>query len=153
LDIVGVNYYWTNQWELGRAGLPLDDWDARRLPLREIVRGVCERYAGAEVLITETGHVGEMRASWLRELAQECEAMLERGLPLSGACLYPVLGMPEWHDPRVWTRMGLWDLERDAFGALRRVPCEPVHEALREAQSRLEPLHARRNMKALVAYA
>jgi beta-glucosidase/6-phospho-beta-glucosidase/beta-galactosidase len=153
LDIVGVNYYWTNQWELGRACQPLNDWDDRRLALREMVRGVCARYAGAEILITETGHVGEMRAPWLRELATECEAMLEEGLPLRGACLYPVLGMPEWHDQRVWARMGLWDLEHDSFGALRRVPYEPMHDALREAQSRLEPVHARKNMRALAAYA
>ncbi len=153
LDIVGVNYYWTNQWELGRAGLPLDDWDERRLPLREIVRGVCERYAGADVLITETGHVGEMRAAWLRELAEECEAMLAEGLPLRGACLYPVLGMPEWHDRRVWARMGLWDLHADDGGSLKRVRYEPMHDALRDAQSRLEPLHASKNMNALAAYA
>jgi beta-glucosidase/6-phospho-beta-glucosidase/beta-galactosidase len=144
LDIVGVNYYWTNQWEMGRAGIPLDDWDERRAPLRELVRGVSERYEGAEILITETGHVGEMRAPWLRELAGECEAMLTGGVPLRGVCLYPVLGMPEWHARHVWTRMGLWDLERDGE-RLRRVPHEPTHAALREAQRRLEPLHALKN--------
>jgi hypothetical protein len=154
LDIIGINYYWTNQWELGRPGAPLDDWDERRLPLREIVRGVCERYDGAEVLITETGHVGEMRAPWMRELADECEAMLGEHLPLRGVCLYPVLGMPEWHARHVWTQMGLWDLQRDEGGSLRRVPYEPLHEALRDARARLEPLHASRNTNAeLVASA
>jgi hypothetical protein len=153
LDIVGINYYWTNQWELGRAGIPLDDWDERRAPLRELVGGVSERYADAEILITETGHVGEMRAPWLRELADECEAMLTEGLPLRGVCLYPVLGMPEWHARHVWSRMGLWDLEHDGEG-LRRVPHEPTHEALRDAQRRLEPLHTRRNSnRTLVASA
>jgi hypothetical protein len=153
LDVVGINYYWTNQWELGRAGVPLDDWDERRAPLRELVGGVGARYAGAEILITETGHVGEMRAPWLRELAGECEAMLLDGVPLRGVCLYPVLGMPEWHARHVWARMGLWDLERDG-GGLRRVPHEPTHEALREAQRRLEPLHALKNSnRTLVASA
>ena len=149
LDIVGINYYWTNQWEWGRAGVPLDDWDERRAPLRELVRGVWERY-GAEVLITETGHVGEMRAPWLRELAGECEALLTEGVPLRGVCLYPVLGMPEWHARHIWTRMGLWDLEHDG-DRLRRVPYAPMHEALREAQLRLETL--RPTVKARTAYA
>lgn len=153
LDIIGVNYYWTNQWEIGRAGLPLGDGDERRLPLREIVRGVCERYEGAQVLVTETGHVGEMRVPWLRELAAECEAMLTEGLPLRGVCLYPVLGMPEWHDRRAWARMGLWDLHAGDGGGLRRVPYETMHEALRDAQSRLEPLHASKNTHALAAVA
>ncbi|MFL6229278.1 MAG: family 1 glycosylhydrolase [Pyrinomonadaceae bacterium] len=153
LDIVGINYYWTNQWELGGTCVPLDDGDVRRAPLRRLVRGVSERYGGAEVLITETGHVGEMRAPWLRELADECEAMLREGVALRGACLYPVLGMPEWHARHVWARMGLWDLEHDG-GGLRRVPHEPSHAALREAQSRLEPLHAVKNShRALVASA
>jgi beta-glucosidase/6-phospho-beta-glucosidase/beta-galactosidase len=151
LDIVGVNYYWTNQWELGRAGVPLDDWDERRAPLRQLVGEVCERYDGAEVLITETGHVGEMRAAWLRELADECEAMLARGVPLRGVCLYPILGMPEWHAREVWTRMGLWDLQREGDGELKRVAYEPMHDALRDAQRRLEPLHAIKNAHAVLA--
>ncbi|MFN2596756.1 MAG: glycoside hydrolase [Pyrinomonadaceae bacterium] len=145
LDIVGVNYYWTNQWELEGACAPLDEWDERRARLRELVRGVWERYGGAEVLITETSHAGEMRAPWLREVADECEAMLAGGLPLRGVCLYPVLGMPEWHARDVWARMGLWDLQRAADGRLARVPHEPTLAALREARRRLEPLRAMKN--------
>lgn len=151
LDIVGVNYYWTNQWELGGACLPLEGGDPRRAPLRQLVAGVYERY-GAEILITETGHVGEMRAPWLRELAGECESMLAMGLPVRGVCLYPVLGMPEWHARHVWARMGLWDLRRDGEG-LRRVPYEPLHDALRDARARLEPLHARFNGRRALAAA
>jgi hypothetical protein len=44
--------------------------------------------------------------------------------------------MPEWHEPAVWTRMGLWDLVRRE-GKLCREPHAPMFEALREAQ-RLE---------------
>jgi beta-glucosidase/6-phospho-beta-glucosidase/beta-galactosidase len=132
LDIVGINYYWTNQWELGRAGVPLEERDVRRVPLRELVRGVWERY-GTDILITETGHVGEMRAPWLNELTGECGAMLREGIPLSGVCLYPILGMPEWHARNEWTRMGLWDLEPDS-GDLRRVPYIPLMNVLRDAQ-------------------
>src|SRR5205085_10102931 len=31
LGTVGVNYYWTNQWELGRDGIPLAEDDPRRV--------------------------------------------------------------------------------------------------------------------------
>lgn len=152
LDIVGINYYWTNQWELHRAGLPLDDRDERRWPLRRLVRNVWERY-GAEMLITETSHVEEMRPVWLRELASEAEALLMDGLPLRGICLYPILGMPEWHAQHEWTRMGLWDLELKGE-TLHRVLCEPMAEALREAQMRLEYGHASINAQpALVSAA
>jgi hypothetical protein len=135
LDIMGINYYWTNQWELTRTGIPLHDDDPRRAPLRDLVRGVWERYGG-DLLITETAHVGKMRPVWMRELAGECEALLDEGIPLRGVCLYPVLGMPEWHAQDDWTRMGLWDLVPDS-STLKRVPYRPAFKALREGQ-RLE---------------
>ena len=87
-----------------------------------------------------------MRPLWLQELTGECEALLNEGVPLRGACIYPVLGMPEWHSRDEWTRMGLWDLLPTTDG-LARVPHEPTHAALREAQRRLEPLHARVNRR------
>ena len=74
-----------------------------------------------------------MRPIWLRTVADECEKLLDEGVPLRGVCLYPILGMPEWHDPSVWTQMGLWDLApRD--GRLERRPHAPSFEALREAR-------------------
>ncbi|HYP29625.1 MAG TPA: glycoside hydrolase [Blastocatellia bacterium] len=136
LDIVGLNYYWTNQWEANGSGEPLPPEDPRCWPLRKLVRSVWERY-GSDILITETSHIGEMRPVWLRELALEAEALLDEGVPLRGACLYPILGMPEWHAQEEWTRMGLWDLV-PVNGKLERVPYIPMLESLGEAQRRLE---------------
>ena len=135
LDVVGINYYWTNQWEWGGASgpngviPPLADDDLRRLPLRDLVRSVWNRY-GDEIMITETSHIGDHRSRWLHEVAQESEALLRDGIPLRGVCLYPILGMPEWHDPDIWTPMGLWDpvCHRDPCG--ERLICEPMLEAL-----------------------
>lgn len=135
LGILGINYYWTNQWELGRAGVPLAPDDPRRRPLREIVRDVWERY-GCDLVIAETGHCDDARADWVRTVADEVEATLEAGVALRGVCLYPILGMPEWHDRHVWTRMGLWDLEPEGDALVRRLH-EPMLAALRDAQ-RLE---------------
>jgi beta-glucosidase/6-phospho-beta-glucosidase/beta-galactosidase len=132
LDLVGLNYYWTNQWEWGQSSLPLAPDDERRWPLSRLIQQVWNRY-GAELLITETSHVGELRPVWLRELTNEVKAALDRGVPLHGVCLYPILGMPEWHAPDEWTQMGLWEL-RPNGDRLERVPHEPMMEALREAQ-------------------
>jgi hypothetical protein len=145
LDIVGINYYWTNQWEWRFAPLPdgrippLTDRDPRRLPLRDLVRSVWRRYGG-EVILTETAHVGAERAPWLREVAQTSEALLLEGIPLRGVCLYPILGMPEWHAPGVWTPMGLWDPVccREPHGG--RLLCEPMAEALASVRH-LDQLH------------
>lgn len=135
LDILGVNYYWTNQWEIGREECPLHFDDPRRWPLARLLRQVWRRYGG-ELLVTETAHVDDMRPIWLRAVADECEKLLDEGIPLRGVCLYPILGMPEWHEPAVWTRMGLWDLVR-CGDELVREPFVPMFEALRAAQ-RLE---------------
>jgi hypothetical protein len=63
------------------------------------------------------------------------EELIDEGIALGGICLYPILGMPEWHARDQWTRMGLWDLEREQ-DVLQRKACEPMLKALRKAQQR-----------------
>lgn len=135
LDVIGVNYYWTNQWEIGQEERPLGLDDPRRLPLSKLLRRVWNRYH-ADFVLTETAHIGDMRSIWMQCMAEECEKLLDDGIPLRGACLYPILGMPEWHEPETWTRMGLWDIV-PRHGRLERVMYEPMLDALRAAQ-RLE---------------
>jgi hypothetical protein len=139
LDIVGINYYWTNQWEIHCPGVPLADDDPRRWPLSRLIKSVWERY-GQEILVTETSHVDDMRQVWLRELAEESARVLREDIPLRGVCLYPILGMPEWHSPERWTQMGLWELVSND-GTLIRQPFLPMMDALYEAQQRLEPIN------------
>lgn len=132
LDIVGINYYWTNQWEITRDEQPLADDDPRRVSLAELIRRVHHRYGG-DLLITETAHVDDMRPQWLTCVADQAELLLAEGIPLRGVCLYPILGMPEWHDRDRWTQMGLWELTQCQAGLERRV-CAPMLQALRAAQ-------------------
>ncbi len=138
LDIVGINYYWTNQWELGRPEAPLAEDDPRRVPLGRLIRRVWKRYGG-DLLITETSHVHDMRPKWISYVAAECEQLLDDHVPLRGVCLYPILGMPEWHSPDEWVAMGLWDILHENPARIRRI-CGPMWEALRRAQ-RLEFRH------------
>jgi hypothetical protein len=132
LDIVGLNYYWTNQWQLGREGVPLAADDARRVPLADLVRTIATRYE-RDVVVTETSALGEARAPWIHELSAMAECLLDEKVPLRGICLYPILSMPEWHARDQWTRMGLWDLEREQ-NVLMRKTCGSMLEALRHAQ-------------------
>jgi hypothetical protein len=134
LDIVGLNYYWTNQWELGREGAPLADNDARRVPLADLVRTTWQRYK-TDVVITETSALGTARAPWIHELSTLAEQLLEEGVALRGICLYPILSMPEWHSRDQWARMGLWDLEMEQ-NTLERKACVPMLEALAHAQEK-----------------
>lgn len=147
LDIVGLNYYWTNQWALGREGVPLAADDPRRVPLADLVRKAWKRY-GCEIVITETSALGEARAPWIHELSAMAEQLLGEGVPLGGTCLYPILGMPEWHARDQWTRMGLWDLEREQ-DVLSRKACGPMMAALRRVHAERGATNVGRNVRAL----
>jgi hypothetical protein len=142
LDIVGLNYYATNQWELGCEGTGLPDDDPRRVPLADIVRDVAERY-GRPVAITETSDCDERRGGWLHGISRTVLELLDDGVELCGVCIYPILGMLEWHDRNVWVRMGAWDLESQD-GRLVRKPYQPMLDALRDAQASLPSLGLRR---------
>lgn len=135
LDIIGVNYYWTNQWEWDSPETPLSDNDTRRWPLHKMIGNVWERYGG-DLIITETSHIDERRADWLSEITCEAEVMLGQNIPLHGICLYPILGMPKWHAQDEWLNMGLWDLVSES-GMLKRIPYGPMICALKKSQ-RLE---------------
>jgi len=134
LDIIGINYYWTNQWELDRNEVPLADDDPRRCRLLEGIREVYARYGG-DLMISETSHVGDKRAAWLSEVAADCEMAIREGIPLRGCCLYPILGMPEWHLRDTWSQMGLWECRQCTVqqGRLQRVLHAPMSLALQDA--------------------
>jgi hypothetical protein len=136
LDIIGINYYWTNQWILGQPEKHIEEDDPRYCRLRDLVLSVAQRYPN-EIIISETSHLGPRREPWLDVIAEEAEALLMQQTPLRGICLYPILSMPEWQDPYIWTHMGLWDLIRKN-GDLERICHEPALNALFRAQERLK---------------
>jgi UDP-galactopyranose mutase len=91
LDLVGVNYYADNQWELGtgkRLGWQIDD--VRRMPLSSLLRTVGLRYQ-RPVAIAETSHTGIRRAAWIREIAAEVRTARQMGIRIEGVCLYPLI--------------------------------------------------------------
>jgi hypothetical protein len=136
LDIIGINYYWSSQWQIGREDSPLPEDDPRRLPLRQLVTEAWQRYGG-DLLITETSHVGPKRGPWIDEISEEVVALHTAGIPLEGVCIYPILGMPEWHQRRRWTQMGLWDVIQTS-GELPRQLYQPMLHALERATTRIE---------------
>lgn len=68
------------------------------------------------------------------------EVRCSDGIPLKGVCLYPILGMPEWHSQE-WTPMGLWDLVHED-GRLVREVCEPMLRELERAHRMLKAKRA-----------
>jgi hypothetical protein len=137
LDIVGVNFYAANQWEVP-GGNKLH-WDAgsddpRWMPLHKLLAEVDARYR-RPIVIAETSHYGIGRAPWLREIVEECGLAIERGVALHGVCLYPILDRFDWEDRNHWHNSGLWDMSRNGTGHYHRVLNGPYGDALRKAQS------------------
>jgi beta-glucosidase/6-phospho-beta-glucosidase/beta-galactosidase len=123
LDIVGVNFYHDNQWEVpGGAKIHwhVKPRDPRWVPFSQLIRRAYDRYQ-RPIIIGETSHVGVGRADWIRELTDEVLIAIDLGLPLEGVCLYPIMDRFEWNDPTHWHNSGLWDYDIQADGTFRRV--------------------------------
>jgi hypothetical protein len=137
LDIVGINYYWNNQW-LHHAE-PLSTFDAARFrPFRELIQDAAARYDGRDLFIAETSIEGWPRAAWLRYVAEEAMAAIEDGVRLHGICLYPVISHIGWDEDR-YCANGLFELQ-PKHG--RREVHRPLAEALARLQARLAGLEA-----------
>ncbi len=126
LDIVGVNYYFNNQWMHGLG--PIDVGHPLYKPFRSILSETYARY-GRPLFVSETGTEGGRRPDWLRYVAGEVAAARRAGVPVEGICLYPVLDHPGWDDER-YCPNGLMTLEREGEG--RRVDGPLARELARQ---------------------
>lgn len=125
LDLLGVNHYHDSQWE-AETGARLH-WSQRhpqRRPLSLLLQDVWQRY-GRPLLLSETSHVGEGRATWLHEVAAEVERARLAGVPLQGICLYPLIDRPSWDDASHWHHSGLWDVARPGPDGASPLPVDP----------------------------
>lgn len=110
VDLLGINYYHSNQWELGDPhAYPWHLRHPRRLPFSALLLRTWRRY-GLPLLVAETSHVGVGRADWIEEVAAEVQAARRAGADIRGICLYPILDRVDWSDGRRWHNSGLWDI-------------------------------------------
>ncbi|RYH09260.1 MAG: hypothetical protein EON57_05050 [Alphaproteobacteria bacterium] len=134
LDIVGVNYYSNNQWIHG--GSPIDLGHQHYRPLHRLLMEIYGRY-GRPLFLAETGIEFDRRPAWLAYAAAEVELARDKGVPIEGLCLYPVLNHLGWDDDRP-CQAGLLEQERD--GEARR-----LYRPLAAELLRVQAAHARRN--------
>lgn len=106
LDILGLNYYPTNQWFL-HNGMKILVGHPLYRPFRELLSETYFRY-GRPLFIAETGTEDEARPTWLRYVSEEVQAAQKLGVAVEGICLYPILNHPGWDDDRHCYN-GLWD--------------------------------------------
>jgi hypothetical protein len=141
--VVGVNYYWNNQW-LNNAE-PLSPFDsARYRPLHLMLEEVYRRYE-RPMFIAETSIEGAPRPTWLRFVAEEVREAMRRGVPLHGICLYPVISHIGWDNNR-YCANGLFELE-PRHG--RREVCRPLADELRRQNEEFAAMDAASNLAAV----
>jgi beta-glucosidase/6-phospho-beta-glucosidase/beta-galactosidase len=97
LDIVGVNYYWNNQWLHG--GAPTPPGHLQHRPLHLMLYELWQRYR-RPILITETGAESGGAVGWLAYIGAEVRQAQKLGAQIAGICLYPVMDYPGWDDER-----------------------------------------------------
>lgn len=133
-DILGFNYYYNNQWIIGNFQFlgwndPIPD--PRWRPLADLLENAWRRY-DKPIMLSETSHPKEDRPVWIAMVAAECAKLIDRGVPLLGICLYPIVDRPDWDRPDIWHQSGLWD---EGFnGHHRRVLHFPSAMALSAGQ-------------------
>jgi beta-glucosidase/6-phospho-beta-glucosidase/beta-galactosidase len=103
LDIVGVNFYWNNQWIMEAPPLGQEETlgfghPAYR-PFGALLAEIHERYH-RPMLVSETGAEGPSGPAWIGHIAGEVRNALKAGVPVLGICLYPVMDYPGWADDR-----------------------------------------------------
>ena len=161
LDVVGVNFYWNNQWLFPDAPRPPDaghDWrpsrdalsayDPRWRPFREMLAEVYARYR-RPVFVAETSIEGTPRAAWLRYVCEEVRAAIRMGVPVEGICLYPVLSHPGWDDDR-YCNNGLFEM---ASQQGRRLVHAPLAAELHRQQHLMAAMFAAGQVPELTAVA
>lgn len=137
LDIIGLNYYFHNQWFYPNRRKIARGHRLYR-PFHEILSEYHERY-DRPILIAETGIEDDERADWFRYVCEQSGIAIEKGIPLEGVCLYPIVNHPGWEDDR-HCHNGLW-CYADDFG--RRDIHLPLAEEIAVQRKKFEkPLFA-----------
>jgi hypothetical protein len=97
LDILGVNFYFNNQWISFDETMGMGHRLFR--PLHDMLVEAYARYE-RPMVIAETGAEGGNGPGWLRYVAGEVRMAMRRGVPMHGLCIYPVADYPGWDDER-----------------------------------------------------
>jgi len=135
LDIIGLNYYFDNQWRHRSGRKVLRGHNSYRL-FNFILREYAERYR-RPIVLAETGIENEARAEWFRYITDQVRITEAGGVPVQGICLYPIVNHPGWDDDR-HCRNGLWDYADETGKREIYVPLAEEIEKYRENLKRFD---------------
>ena len=123
LDVLGINFYYNNEWT--HNGATLYTFHPQYRTLHKIIEEFYGRYQ-RPIFLAETGIEGDSRPGWLAYICAEVRRAIDEGIPVQAICLYPILNHPGWTDNR-YCPNGLFDYP-DRHG--RRAVFEPLAREL-----------------------
>jgi hypothetical protein len=128
LDILGLNFYYNNEWI--HNGATLYAFHPQYRPFHQLIGEFYQRYRRPG-FVAETGIEGENRPGWLAYVSAEVRFAVESGVPVEGVCLYPILNHPGWLDERHCYN-GIFDYADDSG---RREIYQPLAHELNHQQA------------------
>jgi len=133
LDILGLNFYYNNEWV--NFGETLYTFHPKYRPLQDILLEFHGRYR-RPMCLSETGIEGPLRPGWLAYICAEVRCAIDRGAPMEGICLYPIANHPGWDNERHCLN-GLLDYPDDSGN---RIICAPLARELTHQQMIFETI-------------
>jgi beta-glucosidase/6-phospho-beta-glucosidase/beta-galactosidase len=128
IDVVGMNFYPTNQWYHFGPGIPFGHHHFKAFS--DMIVETHERF-GLPVVIAETGAEASSRPGWWHYISTQVAEAISRGVPVKGVCLYPVTAYPGWDNDRICETglLGMPDLHgiRTVFEPLAAVMRRESH--------------------------
>ncbi|MDR6821063.1 beta-glucosidase/6-phospho-beta-glucosidase/beta-galactosidase [Neorhizobium sp. 2083] len=98
IDVIGMNFYPTNQWYHFGPGIPFGHHHFKAFA--DMIVETHERF-DLPVFVAETGAEASSRPGWLHYISTQVEEAMHRGTPVRGICLYPVTAYPGWDNDRI----------------------------------------------------
>ena len=141
-DMLGFNYYHNNQWDHLDQTLAWPLRGSELTPLSELLLTAYSRYS-KPVILSETGHFGSGRCSWIEEVTAECKKAISLGVDLQGICIYPVIDRPDWDNLSHYHDCGIWDLDNYK----NRIPNEPYVASVMKCMEAIEMHQEKRKTK------
>jgi beta-glucosidase/6-phospho-beta-glucosidase/beta-galactosidase len=129
VDVVGMNFYPTNQWYHFGPGIPFGHHHFRAFA--DLIVETYQRF-DLPVMIAETGGEASSRPGWWHYICSQVHDAQKQGVPVEGICLYPVTAYPGWDNARI-CETGLLEMP-DLEG--RRPVYEPLATELRQEATR-----------------
>ena len=142
-DVLGLDYYAHSDWQLdfGPTGAIRQRRADNPLGFYGIGNSYWQRY-GVPLMLTETSIEGQPinREIWLETNIDHIRRLREEGVPVLGLVWWPMIDQLDWdgaltHRVGKIHNVGLWNLQRQPDGTLKRVATPLIEQFKRAAQA------------------